>query len=265
MDYKRHSMTLGFTFRTLCDWQSAAPLAGPDSNVNPALFEDIPMDAKCGGLFLLAMAITRTIEETPFSYDGLFLYDHVLANNKSIWLPTALKLTQQHWYDLCCNEHVPAWIQGDIVATMGKIGLLDDASEPRTKTTAVINNPTINFAEHCSTLGFIMRQMSDWEENLSDEDSEALLEGNGMDAVSSGLMLCALMVTEVLATHPPKYDGMVLYDHCQADGKSIWLPTLKKLTHEDWYELCGNGEYPEWMSESLTTTMCTLGLTEQAA
>lgn len=132
-------ITAGMTLSAMFQWEKRiaseirakpgnhADFSNPDSWAYK--HQEIPNDWMCGGLYLLANEIARTIGSVPLKWDdGVFEYEHCAGNDdQSLWLPIINKMTADEWMNLCGNNTVPAWVKDEVLALMEKFDLIDEA------------------------------------------------------------------------------------------------------------------------------------------
>lgn len=113
----------------------------------------------------------------------------------------------------------------------------------------------------CITEGFIMHRMSLWERNLPEDFDEEKHEDIGYDALCGGLFRLSRDIADAVRSYGMYWDSMPFeYTHCEADGKSVWMPTVLRMSKDEWYELCCNFDVPEWVESYTHELMAEYGI-----
>lgn len=121
-----------------------------------------------------------------------------------------------------------------------------------------MSNPTVAF-DHI-TAGFIMSRLAIWE-NALEAGHPSQADGTGHDWLMGGLWLLSEAITNAISNSGMEWDdGVFVYEHCEDNKASVWVPIVNRMTEEEWYELGGNNIVPEWLVEQVTQTMMTLRL-----
>ncbi|WP_408601405.1 hypothetical protein [Pseudomonas sp. PLMAX] len=121
-----------------------------------------------------------------------------------------------------------------------------------------MSNPPAVF-DHI-TAGFIMSELVAWELPL-DEDHPSQSDGIARDWLMGGLWLLAEAITNAISASGMEWDdGVFTYEHCENNDASVWLPVVERMSIEEWNDLGGNNNLPEWLVEQVTQTMKTLGI-----
>ncbi|WP_338924378.1 hypothetical protein V0M98_32720 (plasmid) [Pseudomonas silesiensis] len=110
------------------------------------------------------------------------------------------------------------------------------------------------------TAGFIMSELVAWELKLDDEHPASSDEFT-RDWLMGALWLLSEAISNAVSNSGMQWDhGVFAYEHCENNSSSVWLPVADRMSAEEWSDLAGNNELPEWLTEQVTETMKALGL-----